>query len=128
MRKKFVTLSPEEWVRQHIILFLHLHRGYPLTLTAVERRLSVHGSTRRFDIVVFHPSSLKSPVLLVECKAPSVAISPFTFAQSGLYNLTLHVPFLLLSNGLTHHCFQTQPLTPLPDIPHFASLASTPSR
>jgi hypothetical protein len=132
VRKRFLPLTPEEWVRQHLLLFLHLHRGYPLSLVAVEQRLSsqgssgqgVKGSRRRFDLAMFHPSAPRTPALLAECKAPGVAISARTIAQAGAYAAALRAPILILTNGITHHCLRTVPPAPMADIPHFSAISN----
>ena len=104
VRKKMVKLDPEEWVRQNLIQFLHLEKKYPTSLMAVEKGLTVNGLRKRFDILCYNNNS--KPLLLVECKAPSVKISQSAFDQISIYNLQFKVPFLLVSNGLEHFCCQ----------------------
>ena len=104
VRKKMVKLDPEEWVRQNLIQFLHLEKKYPTSLMAVEKGLTVNGLRKRFDILCYNNDS--KPLLLVECKAPSVKISQSAFDQISIYNLQFKVPFLLVSNGLEHFCCQ----------------------
>src|SRR5699024_4825742 len=84
LRKKFVLLSPEEWVRQHAVRFLIDEREYPKQLLNVEKKLSINGLTKRYDIVGFHPDGKVN--LIVECKSPSVKISQETFDQIARYN------------------------------------------
>ena len=103
VRKKYVSLTPEEWVRQHLIHYLYHCKGYPLELMQVEGCISVNGLPRRFDLVIFDRNF--SPFLLAECKQPLVAITQRTFDQACRYNLTLNVPYLLITNGLKHYCF-----------------------
>ena len=93
-RKKFVALTPEEWVRQNFLNFLVDHMGYPKGLVAVEKQLKLNGLTKRCDILAY--SKAGNPVLVVECKAPSVALTNEVFAQVARYNLTLKVPFLAI--------------------------------
>lgn len=103
VRKKHVVLTPEEWVRQHVIHFLHTEKKYPLSLMAVEKQVKVNSLTQRTDVVVYNREG--KPYIIVECKAPSVAISQGTFDQIARYNLELDAPFLLVTNGLNHyHC------------------------
>ena len=102
VRKKMVVLQPEEWVRQHIIQYLHHSLGYPLTLLAVEKGLNFNGKSWRADIVAYNNKGI--PKLIVECKAPEIAISEQTFRQAARYNLVYKVPFLVVSNGLNHYC------------------------
>lgn len=108
IRKKPVKLTPEEWVRQHVLYFLIYDCHVPVTRIAVEKQLKVHATLKRFDVVVFGKSS--RPLLLIECKAPTVAIDHRVFEQAVRYNLSMQVPFLWLSNGLhnvTIECDQT---------------------
>ncbi len=100
VRKKFVALTPEEWVRQHLIQYLSGEKKVPLHMMASERGLSVNRMTKRFDLVVYNLSG--KPALIVECKAPTVALSENVFFQIARYNLALKVNYLLVSNGLQH--------------------------
>ena len=100
IRKKFVKLTPEEWVRQHVLYYLLDDCRLPLIRIAVEKQLKVHKTIRRFDVVVFGKSV--QPLLLIECKAPTVAIDQSVFEQAIRYNLNLQVPYLWLSNGLAN--------------------------
>jgi hypothetical protein len=100
-RKKYVHLTPEEWVRQHLLHFLCAEKAYPAARISVEKRLQVEGQDRRYDAVVFGPKH--QMLLLVECKAPSVPLNQQVFDQAARYNRILEVPFLLISNGLQHH-------------------------
>lgn len=122
VRKKYVALTPEEWVRQHVICFLVREKNVPLTLIGVEAAIRVFKTTKRFDIVVFDRN--KTPLLLVECKSPSVAVSQDTLDQAVRYNLTLKVGWLMLTNGLQHFFCTALPstatvqqITALPDYP-----------
>ncbi len=100
VRKKYVALTPEEWVRQHLILYLNSEKQVPLHMMASERGLSINRMTKRFDLVVYNLSG--KPALIVECKAPTVALSEDVFFQIARYNLALKVNYLLVSNGLQH--------------------------
>lgn len=100
IRKKFIVLQPEEWVRQHIVRFLMEEKGYPKSLINVEKELTVNGLAKRYDIVVFSSSGEVS--LVVECKAPSVSITQSVFDQIARYNLALKSELLMVSNGLQH--------------------------
>lgn len=101
IRKKFVILQPEEWVRQHCIMFLLHTKKYPKSLINVEKQLSVNGLVKRYDLVVYNPDG--SIYLIVECKAPQVTITQATFDQIARYNLTLKAQFLMVTNGLDHY-------------------------
>ena len=103
LRKKYVALTPEEWVRQHVIAYLHCCKHYPLELMKVEGSINIGKLCRRCDIVVY--STNLTPILLVECKQPMVELSQKTFDQAARYNLALNVPFLFITNGLTHYCY-----------------------
>ncbi|RBA28628.1 type I restriction enzyme HsdR N-terminal domain-containing protein [Flavobacterium tibetense] len=104
IRKKFVVLTPEEWVRQHVVQYLLLEKKYPKSLINVEKLVKVNGLNKRYDIVVFRPNG--EIFLLIECKAPEVAISQQTFDQIARYNLKLNAQYLMVTNGLNHYFCQ----------------------
>lgn len=101
IRKKFLVLQPEEWVRQHCIKFLIQQKKYPKSLINVEKALKINTLTKRYDIVIFNPDG--SILLIVECKSPKVKITQETFDQIARYNLTLKASYLMVSNGLNHY-------------------------
>lgn len=101
IRKKFVVLTPEEWVRQHVVQFLLSDKNYPKSYINVEKVLKINGITKRYDAVVFKPDG--SIFLLIECKAPEVPISQNTFDQIARYNMTLKADYLMVTNGLNHY-------------------------
>ena len=98
-RKKFVALTPEEWVRQHVIHYLHQDKNWPVSLLAVETAIRFQGMLRRCDLIGY---SGMTPKLLVECKAPGVKIDKEVVAQLARYQSVIQVPWLLISNGLLH--------------------------
>jgi hypothetical protein len=100
VRKKYVVLTPEEWVRQHVIQFLSLEKQIPLSLISVESEIRLYNTRKRFDIVVCDRNG--KPLILVECKAPSVPLSQEVLDQAIRYNMTLKVSLLMLTNGLQH--------------------------
>lgn len=102
IRKKYIVLTDEEWVRQHCIAHLINEKSYPATLIAVEKGLKVNNLKKRTDIVVYG-KDLK-PKLIVECKAPHIGISNDVFNQIARYNMTLKVNYLIVTNGLNHYC------------------------
>lgn len=102
IRKKYVALTPEEWVRQHIIHFFINDKGYPASLISVETTVMVNKLSRRCDILLYNNSG--KPVMIVECKAPAVKISQKVFDQVAAYNLPVKVNFLVVSNGIQHYC------------------------
>ncbi|KQB40762.1 putative restriction endonuclease [Flavobacterium daejeonense] len=104
IRKKFIILTPEEWVRQHVVRFLLEEKQYPKSLINVEKVLLVNGLRKRYDVVVFNPDG--SIHILVECKAPEVKITQSTFDQIARYNMTMKSSFLMVSNGLNHYFCQ----------------------
>ncbi|MGQ1890282.1 type I restriction enzyme HsdR N-terminal domain-containing protein [Thermophagus sp. OGC60D27] len=106
VRQKFVTLTPEEWVRQNFLHFMSRHLHYPTSLTGVEKMIKVHGLSQRCDIVLYNRKG--APVMIVECKAPSVRIDATTLSQAARYNTALGVPYLVLTNGLKHYCIETE--------------------
>ena len=104
IRKKNLLLTPEEWVRQHCINFLNSELGYQKCIINVEKQIKIHGKLKRYDIVVYTPQG--SVNILVECKAPSILISQYTFDQIAQYNMTLNSMYLMLTNGEEHYfCF-----------------------
>ena len=104
IRKKFIVLTPEEWVRQHTIQFLLQNNNYPKSYLNVEKLIKVNGLNKRYDIVVFQPDG--GLFLLVECKAPEVKITQETFDQIARYNLTGKAQYLMVTNGLNHYFCQ----------------------
>jgi len=102
IRGRYVRLTPEEWVRQHMVHYLIHQKGVPSTLIAVEKSLRVYKMSKRVDIAVH--TSAGTPVLLVECKSPAVILATQTFDQLARYNLALSVRFLVVTNGLAHYC------------------------
>lgn len=104
VRKKPIVLTPEEWVRQHLISFLHLHQGYALEKIGVEKQLLYDGFTKRWDIVVFN--SQFEPAILIECKAPEIKLSHEVFMQIATYQQKLNAQCLILSNGQTHLIYE----------------------
>lgn len=101
IRKKFVVLTPEEWVRQHVISYLIEIKKYPLSLINVEKLVKINGINKRYDLVVFN---VKGEIqILVECKAPEVNITQKTFDQIAQYNLMLKANYLMVTNGLNHY-------------------------
>lgn len=104
IRKKFLLLTPEEWVRQHVVNFLIEEKNYPKLLINVEKLVKVNGINKRYDVVVFRNDG--SIFLLVECKAPEVTITQQTFDQIAQYNLVLKAENLMVTNGLNHYFCQ----------------------
>jgi len=104
IRKKFMVLTPEEWVRQHTVQFLLQEKSYPKSYINVEKLVKVNDINKRYDAVVFEPDG--SIFLLVECKAPEVKITQDTFDQIARYNLKLKAKFLMVTNGLNHYFCQ----------------------
>lgn len=106
-RKKYVSLTPEEWVRQHFMHYLVNYRSYPKGLLLVEKELKIDGLKRRPDLVIYSKDG--NPKILVEFKAPSVSIDENVFFQIALYNKKLNLPYLILSNGKVHFCAKINP-------------------
>jgi hypothetical protein len=118
IRKKFVLLTPEEWVRQHVIQDL-LDKGISKTRLSIEKQFEVMGQQKRFDVVV--AGSNASIALLIECKAPEVPITQATFDQIARYQLALNANYLMVTNGLAHiYCqidYTQQTYHFMPDFP-----------
>lgn len=121
IRKKDLVLTPEEWVRQHIIHYLINHKQYPEGLIASEYPLEYNGRSKRADVVVFNRDG--QPNMIVECKAPEVKISKGTLNQAAQYNFELGVDTIFLTNGLNHVICQldreSEKLIYLQDLPDF---------
>lgn len=124
LRRKYVALTPEEWVRQHFVHFLIGHKGYPQTLMANEMELRMGGKKLRCDTVIYN--KVLKPLMIVEYKAPSVVISQQVFNQITTYNLLLHVDYLVVSNGMQHYCckmdYKHQTYQFLEDIPEYQNI------
>lgn len=121
IRKKFIILTPEEWVRQHTVQFLLEEKKYPKSYINVEKLIKVNDTSKRYDIAVFKPNG--ELFLLVECKAPEVPISQDTFDQIARYNLKLKAEYLMVTNGLNHYfCqmdFENEKYVFLKELPNF---------
>jgi len=124
IRKKFILLTPEEWVRQHVIEFLLNEKKYPKSLLNVEKVVKVSGMNKRYDVIVFNSDG--SIFLLIECKAPEIKIDQKTFDQIARYNLILNAQYLMVTNGLNHYfCemdFENEKYTFLKELPEFNNL------
>jgi hypothetical protein len=124
IRKKFVLLTPEEWVRQHTLCFLIEEKKFPASLMAVEMGLKYNTMQNRSDIVIYN--TLGKPHVIVECKAPEVKISQDTFDQIARYNFTLKASYLIVTNGLSHFCckmdYENNSYAFLKDIPIYSEL------
>lgn len=124
LRRKYVSLTPEEWVRQHFVHFLIEHKGYPQALLANEVELRVGDKRLRCDSVLYNREA--QPVMIIEYKAPTIALTQRVFDQISVYNMLLHVDYLVVSNGLQHYCcrmdYANNTYTFLTDIPDYGDL------
>ena len=102
IRRKDVALTPEEWVRQHFVNFLVTVKSYPPERIANEVSINVNSTSKRCDTVVY--DNYLNPLVIVEYKAPDIAVTGDVFEQISRYNLALRVPYLIVSNGLMHYC------------------------
>jgi len=123
-RRKYVSLTPEEWVRQNCLHFLCDYKNYPVNMLSIEKSFKLNNLVLRYDIVAY--SKKAKPVLLVECKAPEIKISQQTFDQIAVYNLELKVPYLLVTNGIDLFCcsvnFENSRFLFLNEIPDYLTL------
>ena len=103
VRKKYFLLTPEEWVRQHVLHFL-VSKKIPKTHIAVEKKITINNLNKRFDVVVFDRNY--NPLMIVECKSPSVKINQDVFDQISIYNLKIRSKFLMITNGLNNLYFK----------------------
>ena len=121
IRKKFIILTPEEWVRQHVVQFLLQEKKYPKSHINVEKLLKINDLKKRYDVVVFNADG--SIRILIECKAPEIKIAQNTFDQIARYNLTLRAEFLMVTNGHNHYfCqmdFENEKYHFMKELPHF---------
>ena len=122
IRKKYIVLTPEEWVRQNFIRYLIEEKGYPAALIAVEKKVDVNLLPQRSDIVLYNSNA--KPVMIVECKAAKVKVSQDVFNQIARYNMKLRVPLLVVTNGLNHYCckmdYNKQTFEFIKEIPHYS--------
>jgi len=100
IRKKFVVLQPEEWVRQHLLHYLVQDKKYPPSIISVEKQLTINKLKKRYDIVVYNSDG--SIEILVECKSPKIKITQPVFDQIARYNMQLNSSYLMVTNGLNH--------------------------
>jgi type I site-specific restriction endonuclease len=121
VRKKYLVLTPEEWVRQHFIHYLNKEKNYPLGLMGVEQMLKYNTMQTRADIVLYTADG--NPNMIVECKAPSVKITQDAFNQIAKYNFKLQVDFLVVTNGMQHFCcamdYENNKITFLEEVPAY---------
>lgn len=124
LRRKFVALTPEEWVRQHFVNFLLREKGYPAALIANEIQIDLNKLKKRCDSVVYNRDL--SPLMIIEYKAPDVDITQQVFDQIVRYNIVLKVKYMIVSNGLNHYCciidYDKQSFNYLSDIPNYTDL------
>lgn len=124
IRRRYVALTPEEWVRQHFTHFLLKEKGYPQGLLANEVQINLNGTRKRCDTVLYNRDLTAR--MIVEYKAPTVEITQAVFDQITRYNMVLKVDYLIVSNGLNHYCcrmdYANQNYVFLPGIPHYTEL------
>ena len=124
LRRRYIKITPEEWVRQHFIHFLIHHKGYPKELLANEISLTLGATVKRCDTVLYDQHAL--PRMIIEYKAPHIALSQRVFDQISRYNIALRVDYLLVSNGLQHYCcrmdYAASTYAFLTDIPNYTQL------
>ena len=121
VRKKYLLLTPEEWVRQNFIHYLNKEKKYPLGLMGVEQMVKYNSLKTRADIVMYNTEGKAN--IIVECKAPDVKIKQDTFNQIAKYNSQLKVKYLLVTNGMNHYCckmdYESNRITFLEEIPSY---------
>ncbi len=129
LRHRYVALTPEEWVRQHFVHFLIEHRNFPAALLANEIQLKVAGKTLRADTVLYNKQM--RPIMIVEYKAPNIAITQKVFDQITAYNMLLHVYYLVVTNGQQHYIFcishDGKKYLPLEDVPFYEEILTKDS-
>lgn len=124
IRRRYVALTPEEWVRQHFVHFLIAHKKYPATLMSNEVLLDLNGMKKRCDTILYKKDLLAQ--MIIEYKAPHIEITQKVFTQISNYNLVLKVDYLIVSNGIDHYCckmdYDKQTYVFLTDIPSYDQL------
>ena len=124
LRRKYVALTPEEWVRQHFVHFLIEHKGYPKGLIGNEIELQIGAKRLRCDSILYN--KMAQPQMIIEYKAPTIPIQQKVFQQITTYNLLLKVDYLIVSNGIQHYCckmdYDNQKCLFLKDIPKYEKL------
>ncbi|MBR4192567.1 MAG: type I restriction enzyme HsdR N-terminal domain-containing protein [Prevotella sp.] len=124
LRRKYVALTPEEWVRQHFVHFLIEHKGYPKGLIGNEIELQIGAKRLRCDSILYN--KMAQPQMIIEYKAPTIPIQQKVFQQISTYNLLLKVDYLIVSNGIQHYCckmdYDNQKCLFLKDIPKYEKL------
>jgi hypothetical protein len=124
LRRKYVALTPEEWVRQHFVHFLIEHKGYPKGLIGNEIELQIGAKRLRCDSILYN--KMAQPQMIIEYKAPTIPIQQKVFQQISTYNLLLKVDYLIVSNGIQHYCckmdYDNQKYLLLKDIPKYEKL------
>lgn len=124
IRRRYVALTPEEWVRQHFVHYLLKHKGYPQSLLANEVQVQLNGTKKRCDTVLYRRDLTAR--MIVEYKAPEVVITQKVFDQITRYNMVLHVDYLIVSNGLQHYCccmdYENNSYSFLKEIPEYGEL------
>lgn len=124
LRRKYVSLTPEEWVRQHFTHYLTEHKGYPKGLMGNEVELHIGDKRLRCDTILYNKQG--KPQMIIEYKAPNIQIQQKTFDQISVYNLLLHVDYLIVSNGLQHYCckmdYNNQKYLFLQEIPDYENI------
>ena len=107
LRKRFVKLTPEEWVRQNFLHYLIEYKQYPLALMAVEKQLTINGLKKRCDAILYDIQT--NPLMIIELKAPNIPITQLVFDQVAVYNSKLKVKYFMISNGFEHYCCKVNP-------------------
>lgn len=126
LRRKYIHLTPEEWVRQHFVNYLITEKKYPSSLMANETAIKLNSLSRRCDTVVYNRQL--EPVVIIEYKEPEISISQEVFDQIARYNIVLRVKYLIVSNGLNHYCcemnYEEQSYKYLTEIPDYNSVVN----
>lgn len=127
VRRKYVALTPEEWVRQHFVNYLIIEKKYPAGLIANEVALTLNGTSKRCDTVVY--GKFLTPLMIVEYKAPNIEIKQTVFDQIIRYNIIMRVRYLVVSNGIDHYCccidYEKNSYSYLDGIPDYPIIEST---
>jgi hypothetical protein len=128
-RRKYVRLTPEEWVRQNFAHYLVNEKSYPVSRMILEKSLRFNKMSKRCDILVSNDSG--EPIVMIECKAPDIKIGQNTFEQVSVYNIVFHVEYLIITNGLQHYCcivdFEKRSVNFMNEIPDYEKIRKSGS-
>lgn len=121
IRKKWLILTPEEWVRQHVVNYLITEKNYPTSLISLEKEVILNGTKKRYDVVVYDKQM--QPIIIIECKAPEIPLTEHVLEQALRYDLVLNGQYIFITNGLTDVVYHQKKV--LEKLPAYNELGNT---